>query len=124
MNANEKLVVTNINDIRKDTEVKLPGWDEKPFICRLRRPALLALAKSGKIPNPLMTCANELFTKGTAEKASLSEMHDLLRIVAGAALVEPTLDDLDNAGIELTDQQLMTIFNYSQIGVNALARFR
>lgn len=117
-------MVTDINEIRKDAEIELPGWDEKPFVCKLRRPSLLALAKNGKIPNPLLACANELFTTGTVVKTKLSELYVVLEIVADASLVEPTMDELKEAGFELTDMQLMAIFNYSQAGVKGLARFR
>lgn len=117
-------MVTDISKIAISHEVSLPGWGDEPFICKLRRPSLLALAKNGRIPNPLLSCANELFITGSVAKAKLSELSEVLEIVADASLVEPTLDELKAAGIELTDIQLTTIFNYSQIGVKALARFR
>lgn len=117
-------MVTDITKIANVQEVELPGWNEEPFVCKLRRPSLLALAKSGKIPNQLLACANELFSKGSAEKAKLNELYEVLKIVAEASLVEPTLDEIFEANLELTDVQLMSIFNYSQIGIKGLARFR
>ena len=38
--------------------------------------------------------------------------------------VEPSWSELKNAGIELTDEQYMFIFNYTQEGVKALEPFR
>ena len=51
-------------------------------------------------------------------------MLEILEIMAEAALVEPTYDDIKNAGLELADDQLTAIFNYTQDGVAALNLFR
>ena len=53
----------------------------------------------------------------------LGKVSSLLTEVAKASLIEPTLEDINNAGLELTDEQLMAIFNYSQSGVEALKPF-
>lgn len=45
-------------------------------------------------------------------------------MVAMASLVAPSWEDLQNAGVSLTDLQLLTIYNYSQTGVDTLRRFR
>ena len=45
-------------------------------------------------------------------------------MMARASLVSPTLDELEEAGITLTDSQLAYIYNYSQTGLDALRRFR
>ena len=39
-------------------------------------------------------------------------------------MIEPTYDDVINAGLELSDDQMMAIFNYTQSGVKALENFR
>ena len=41
-----------------------------------------------------------------------------------ASLEEPSFDDIKEAGLELTDEQMMAIFSYSQEGVKALESFR
>ena len=110
--------------------VRLPDFaEEQPFYARVRRPSMLALAKQGKIPNALLSSAAELFNGGTEmmdedDENMLADIYDICRIMAGAALIEPTIEQLDEAGVELTDEQLMAITSYAQNGVNALNNFR
>ena len=52
------------------------------------------------------------------------ERADLYLMMALASLVSPTWDELEEAGLSLTDSQLVYIYNYSQTGVDALRRFR
>ena len=54
----------------------------------------------------------------------LAEEGRVLLEVAKAALVKPSFDQLEAAGIELTDEQLVAIFQYTQLGAKALDRFR
>lgn len=51
-------------------------------------------------------------------------MGEIFRVIARAALVSPSYDELEEAGLTLTDSQLLYIYNYSQTGVDALRRFR
>lgn len=108
--------------------VQLPSFAEgQPFVARLRRPSMMALAKSGKIPNALLTTANSLFIKGGVDAANESVMQDVLSVVdvlCTAAFVEPTYEQIKDAGVELTDEQYMFIFNYTQQGIKALQPFR
>lgn len=39
-------------------------------------------------------------------------------------MVEPTFEELQEIGLELTDLQLMQIFNFTQVGLNGLISFR
>lgn len=113
--------------------VELPGWvSDQPFYCRLTHPSLLKMASNGEIPNSLLTSASNLF-KGSGTKKGktssdsgdrVSEMYDTLVTIAKASMAEPSYEELEEAGIELTDQQLMEIFSYSQNGVNSLKSFR
>lgn len=129
-NIKQVTSVLDLNKYAKGTVVELPEFAEgQPLIVRIKRPSILALAKSGKIPNNLLVTAAELFTKGgqgmdVDNENMLSDMYNLCRVMAEASLVEPTLADIERAGLELTDEQLMAIFNYSQAGVNALKPFR
>ena len=125
--------VTSLSDLQsyaKGTLVELPDFAEgQPFIARMRRPSMLVLAKSGKIPNGLLTTAGELFTKSGAgldadNEKMLADMYDVCMIIAEAALIEPTLQDIRSAGLELSDDQVMAIFNYTQNGIRALSSFR
>ena len=54
----------------------------------------------------------------------MKEQKELLTIMAKAAMVEPTYDDLEKIGLELTDSQLLEIYNYTQIGIKALGFHR
>lgn len=125
------LSVTPIEDLVKasrGTLIELPPFAEgMPFVARLKRPSMLALVRAGKIPNALISTANELFAKGgfdTDDDRALSNLFDVLDAVCEACFVEPTYSQLKEAGVTLTDDQLMFIFNYTQRGVTALGGFR
>lgn len=132
VNAVEKFVPSNIIELKKyvgGAVVQLPDFGPgQPFYARLKRPSMLALVKSGKIPNALLTTANELFTNqagaNTKNKEMLSDLFGVMDTICEASLLEPTYQELKENGIELTDEQLMFIFNYSQTGAKALQSFR
>lgn len=117
-----------LKEIAKGEVIELPGFNEKPFVVRAKRPSLLNLVSSGAIPNELLTTAYSIFNgrtvTGKQEAVSMKETNDLLRIVAEKALIEPTLKQIEEAGLELTDLQLLELYNYSQQGVRALQSFR
>lgn len=122
--------VVSIDEIKKyasGTEVEIPGFEgDKTMTVILRRPSLLSLAESGKIPNPLLSAASEIFRSGVTEdgKASMKELGDIFKIIAKASLVSPSYEEFAKAGIELTDSQLIYIYNYARNGVDSLRRFR
>lgn len=111
-----------------ETVVDLPPFSKDvSFSAKLRRPSLLMLVNAGKIPNQLLPYANELFTRGavnTKDVDGLSKTYQVLEAICKASFVEPTYQELVDAGIELTDEQMLFVFNYSQVGVKALANFR
>lgn len=103
----------------------IPGWFGETVEVELKRPSILALAAAGAIPNPLMKTARKLFYSGISpDGGDLAEEGRVLLEIARAALVKPSFDELETAGIELTDEQLVAIFQYTQLGVKALDRFR
>ncbi len=124
--------VTTIYDLQQYAGgqiVRLPDFAEgQPFVARMRRPSLLIMAKKGKIPNRLLATATELFNGGGSNNANndtiLSDTYDVCEAIAEAALVEPTMAEIEAAGLELSDNQLIAIFNYAQRGVEALDNFR
>ena len=133
VNCDTPMNITSLADLQsyaRGTVVRFPDFAEgQPFVARVRRPSMLVLAKQGKIPNSLLTAAGELFSKGGAgmdadNENMLSDVYDICKIICSASLVEPTMADIENAGIELSDDQLMAIFNYTQNGVKALESFR
>lgn len=133
VNCDEVMSITSITDLHaygQGQVVRFPDFAEgQPFVARVRRPSMLVLAKCGKIPNALMRTAGELFAKGgagldTDNKNMLSEFYDTCKIICEAALIQPTMAEIESAGIDLSDDQLMAIFNYTQTGVKALQSFR
>lgn len=125
--------VTSIEDLKNyanGTVVEMPPFAEgQPLIARLKRPSILGMAKQGKIPNTLLVKANELFLQNGAgldaeEEDTMKQLYDVLDLIAKETLVEPTYEDIKSVGLELTDEQMMFLFNYSQQGVKALESFR
>ena len=107
-----------------------PFAKNQPFAARIKRPSIVALMKKGKIPNHLMQSATMLFN-GTKTKQDelknenlLPEMLEVIEVLADSAFIEPTWQQLQEAGIELTADQMMFIFEYTQGGVKALKPFR
>lgn len=132
-NATTEPSVTTLADLQsyaKGSIVRFPDFaDGQPLVARVKRPSMLALAKAGKIPNSLLTSAAQLFTKGgggmdSEDEKMLAELYDVCEVIVNAALIEPTLKDIKEAGLELSDNQLMAIFNYTQNGIKALDSFR
>lgn len=133
VNCDQAMHITTITDLQSyahGTVVRFPDFgDGQPFVARVRRPSMLVLAKQGKIPNTLLTTAGELFSKGGSamdadNENMLGNMYNIMDIVATAALVQPTMDEIKSVGLELSDDQMMAIFNYTQAGVKALESFR
>ena len=133
VNCDTPMNITSIADLQsyaKGTVVRFPDFAEgQPFVARVRRPSMLVLAKQGKIPNTLLTAAGELFSKGGAgmdadNENMLSDVYGICEVIARASLVQPTYDEIQQAGMELSDDQIMAIFNYTQNGVKALESFR
>lgn len=125
------LSVTSLEALReygKGAIVQLPPFAEgQPFVARLRRPSMMVLAKSGKIPNSLLNTANSLFM-GEGVKSdnecAMKEVLSIVDILCDAAFIEPTYSQLKEAGVELTDEQYMAVFQYTQKGLKALEPFR
>lgn len=127
--VNDITSITQLSEYAKGQIVRLPDFaPDQPFVARLKRPSMLVLAKSGKIPNSLLETASSLFD-GKSNMANnsnntMGDMYRVLEIIAEASLVSPTMAEIKSAGIELTDEQLIAIFNYSQQGVEGLKSFR
>lgn len=128
--------ITSLEQLQsiKQTEiVELPSFeDETPFIVEIKKPNMMNLLTSGKIPNTLLSVATEMFNGKTGQimgKASediktLKELVGMMEVLAEASLVNPTYKDIKKLNIQLTENQLMAILMYSQGGVKALENFR
>lgn len=134
MSAEHEVKTTSLEELRGYANgqlVELPPFAEgQPFIARLRRPSMLVLAKNGCIPNELLLSANALFEGGAAnsfdvpDKDTMTKLLSVMEIICDAAMVEPTYAQLKEAGVNLTDEQFLFIFGYSQNGVRQLKSFR
>ena len=114
-----------LDSIKTSQVVTLPGWCGDTVEFELKRPSILALAAAGAITNPLMKTARKLFYSGISpDGGDLAEEGRVLLEIAKAALVKPSFGELEEAGIELTDEQLVAIFQFTQLGAKALDRFR
>lgn len=124
------LTVTGLEELKELAQgkvVELPGWvEDKPFNARLKRPSMQLMAANGDIPNTLLSAATELFYNSKKE-TSTSDLKDITEIqmtVIKASLMEPSLEQLEEIGLTLTDEQMLAIFQYSQLGVKGLEQFR
>ena len=129
----ENIKVTSIDQLKIMSGgeiVKLPPFIQgQDFYAKLRRPSMLKLVQSGQIPNSLLRTANMLFSGGVNEELDrddefMKDLFDLIDVLAGAVFVEGSWSELKQAEIELTDEQYMFIFNYTQEGVKQLEPFR
>lgn len=125
--------VTSIEELIKQSQgsiVELPPFCEgMKFYARLKRPSMLSLVRRKKIPNTLLSSANSLFAGGpaaldTRNEAMMEEIFNIMDILCEEAFVQPTYKEIKDAGIQLTDDQLMFIFGYTQTGVKQLDSFR
>ena len=133
MENSKELKVTPLSELIKYKDgqiVELPPFAEgQPFVARLRRPSLMGLVKSGKIPNSLMKQATTLFAKGGQSLSgmnanTLSEMLEIMDVIVDEAMLEPKYSELKENGISLSDDQITAIFTYTQQGVDYLKQFR
>ena len=119
--------ISQLNEYAKGQLVELPSFGEgQPFFARLRRPSMLALAKSGKIPNSLLATANRMFDSSLDIKNDnmLKDFYMVMETILEASFVEPTYQEIKDAGVQLSDDQMIFVFNYTQQGVRALDQFR
>lgn len=133
VNCDQAMRITTVSDLQSyaaGTVVRFPDFgDGQPFVARVRRPSMLVLAKQGKIPNSLLTAAGELFSKGGSgldadNENMLGDMYGIMDVIATAALIQPSMEEIKSVGLELSDDQMMAIFNYTQTGIRALESFR
>lgn len=128
--------ITSLEQLQaiKQTEiVELPSFEDgTPFIVEIKKPNMMNLFTSGKIPNTLLSVATEMFNGKTGQimgKASediktLKELAGMMEVLAEASLVKPAYKEIKKANVELTENQLMAILMYSQGGVKSLENFR
>ena len=139
--------ITSLEELEKIDicdEIELPPFKEggEPFCVKAKKPNMMQLITTGKIPNSLLSIAMDLFNGKTGELASkstkndkaLKEMMSMMNVLAEVCLVEPSVKDIENVNkkrkennlepLVLTEEQLLCILTYSQNGVKALESFR
>lgn len=127
--------ITSIEEFRNQSQplVDIIGFEPGQYITvRLKRISLMALCKSGKIPNSLLQKSTELFTGKKGDKkvdetkvienlGELDGINQIIDTVCEAAMIEPKFEDVKEF---LTDEQKTEIFQWTQGGVKALESFR
>ena len=125
--------IEQLQSIKQSEIIELPSFEDgTPLIVEIKKPNMMSLLTSGKIPNTLLSVATEMFNGKTGQvmgKASediktLKELVGMMQVLAEASLVKPSYKDIKKANVELTENQLMAILMYSQGGVKALENFR
>ena len=128
--------ITSLEQLQaiKQTEIiELPSFEDgTPFVAEVKKPNMMQLLTSGKIPNTLLNVATEMFNgkagqvmeKATEDLKTLKELVGMMNLLAETSLVSPSYKDIKAANISLTEHQLMAILTYSQGGVKALENFR
>ena len=107
--------------------IEIHDWDGSGMIeVRARRPGLYNMASMGFIPNPLLGAMQAMFSGNTAQiNAVDAKMQgECLTAIARYALVEPTMAQITEAGLELTDQQLLELYQFALAGPVRYAAFR
>ena len=102
-------------------------WDGSGLIeVRARRPGLYNMASMGFIPNPLLGAMQAMFSGSTAQinAVDAKKQGECLTAIARYALVEPTMAQITEAGLELTDQQLLELYQFALAGPVRYAAFR
>ena len=128
--------ITSIEEFRNQSQplVDIVGFEPGQYVTvRLRRISMMALVKTGKIPNALLTKATELFTGAKDKSGKVNEsqilsnmgeldgINEIIDAVCEAAMIEPKFNDVKDY---LTDEQRTEIFQWTQGGVKALESFR
>jgi len=125
-----ELQVTNLEQLKQMAEydiLELPRFKQEiPFNVKVKRVSLLNLVRKGVIPNKLLSAAEELFYGKSSNKGNvdMKTLTDVMFIMAENTLVEPSVKDLEELGLELTDEQIVSLFNYSQKGIEEIESFR
>lgn len=122
-----ELTVTNIEELKKQsTEIidLQPFSGDKLIRVRVKRLSILGLCQSGEIPNQLLGVARKLFYQDKIEQIDLKEYGKVIDIICKNTLVEPSIEQLKEIELELTDEQKFELWAYSQRGVEGLKSFR
>lgn len=125
--------VTTLDEIRsRATQViPIPAWDGGEIYVRVKRLSLYDMVTAGEIPNELLGEAWALIEAKPGENPMANvdreqklRYLELFKLVAERTLVEPTYQELEEAGGVVTDEQRSVLFLYAMRGARALELFR
>lgn len=119
--------ITDLKEAISTVTTEISGWTEEQTLeVTLKKPQLYTMLVSGNIPNPLIDVVEKLFVaayRPQDDNQRVLEARGLMEI-ARVALVKPTLAEIEEAGLQLTDSQLLEIYAFALSGVNGLKTFR
>ena len=85
------------------------------------------MVAGGTVPNPLIPTVERLFTATVPKEMTPDEQQresEALIAIARATLREPSMAQLEEAGIQLTDSQILEIYAFAVTGPKGLGSFR
>lgn len=97
---------------------------------KVRRPSIASLIQQGKIPASLAAATIRFDTGRDVADKDVKRLYELRILVAQHALISPKLvanpnyDNDEIAITDLTDDDLSDIYQYIQVGLEELNRFR
>lgn len=119
--------IEELKQINKSEVIELPGFlsaEGKNFYPKVKRVSLLGLATAGLIPNELLGAVSSLYMNGVQGQRDIRDTARAFQLIAQLSLVSPSYEEIEKAGLELTDEQLLHIYLYATGGVRSYAVFR
>lgn len=107
--------------------IQIHDWDGTGLIeVKARRPGLYNMASMGFIPNPILGAMQALFSGDPRQinAVDAKKQGECITQIAKYALVEPTYQEILDAGLELTDLQLTDLYQFALAGPARYAAFR
>lgn len=120
---NKVVSFAELKEMTKGEICPIPSFvGRDPMYVRLKKVGLLNLISKGSINNSLLSAAEELFTgkQGSKGQVDMKQLTQVMKNVAELSLIEPSMKQLEELGLEFSDEQIVAIFNYNQAGISAL----
>lgn len=139
-------MATSIDDLKRigAQEQTLPPFaDGTPFVAKLKKVSIIDVARTGRIPNPLIKSIMQTIENKSTEKSeqerqeendnleqellndeNASKSLDFMMAVVETSLVSPTYKQIQDCGVSLTDEQIFAIFSYALGDMSVLSSFR
>jgi hypothetical protein len=122
------LKVISLEELKQQNMEVIPlsakvGGENAQIGVRVKRLSILGLCKNGKIPNPLLAAARQLFYNDKVETINLKDYGEIIDIISKEVLVSPSYDQFEELA-PLTDDQKFELYIYSQRGLAGLEKFR